>query len=160
METLNTRGNRSPLVGGRPAPSVLLVGRKHNGHPQTSWQLSGWRRSLPSPPESVPAQEHRFQMVLDGILYSKTPSETSSLGRRPRRRNPLGSYASFCNEKESKQMHHLSLLCSSLLNICVDNVSAACDDWMNQHYSDSGHTVWFLILFPIICTFLCNDGTI
>lgn len=37
--------------------------------------------------KSVPAQEHRFQMVLDGILYSKTPSETSSLGRMPLRKN-------------------------------------------------------------------------
>lgn len=81
--TLNTRGKRSALVRGvlddwtHVLLSVWLLffsafydsQHQYNSHPA-------------SVPLCVPTQEHRFQMVLDGILDSKTPSETSFLGRR------------------------------------------------------------------------------
>lgn len=60
------------------------------------------RSSLPSSLKSVPAQEHRFQMVLDGILYSKTPSETSSLGRMPLGGKTTFSHLSFCKTNKQK----------------------------------------------------------
>lgn len=46
---------------------------------QSQWNpgMLGMRISA----KSVPSQEHRFQMVLDGIVYSKTPFETGSLWR-------------------------------------------------------------------------------
>lgn len=55
-------------------------------------KLQWMRVSLLSFLKSVPTQEHRFQMVLDGILYSKTPSETSSLGRMPLDKTLFGSH--------------------------------------------------------------------
>lgn len=43
--------------------------------------------------KSIPTQEHRFQMVLDEILYSKTPWEISSLGRmRPKNQKTFQSF--------------------------------------------------------------------
>lgn len=67
------------------------------------------RSLLSSLLKSVPAQGHRFQMVLDGILFSKTPSETSSLGRMPLDKNPPKEGTSFpAVKKKNNEVSHFS----------------------------------------------------
>lgn len=100
QKTLNTRGKRSALARGwlwykkkwtspTSYESKLIrwytvnythifmtkddeIYRSCTNH--TAVEGEWWQKSFPT-------QEHRFQMVLDEILYSKTPWEISSLGR-------------------------------------------------------------------------------
>lgn len=154
METLNTRRKRSALV--KEGGHVLLQ------HPFffPSWQsklcwelipqltlqadtvtyawgkwLSVWSRpSLSSWLESVPAQGHRFQMVLDEILYSKTPSETSSLGRMPLEKQRTLS-ATTCSVKQTRkyfQIRQYAFSQQSYTNtIHLSNNSGLFYQWVN-----------------------------
>ena len=101
----NKQPNINILINGTQVGLLTITPASASTFPTTARPVTG-----------SPAQEHRFQMVLDWIWYSKTPPETGSLGRtrsesvlgRPVRSGPWIDFP-LMNNKQNNKKHSVSV---------------------------------------------------